>query len=123
MYYDFFKSYIDNDDTPVVICDLNYKIIYVNPCAADKYKSYGGADLVGRSLISFMDEEAESKVNAVVEWFKESSDNNNIFALHRKEENDDVYMSALRDADGRLVGFCSRHRYRSPDTNQGYDIC
>lgn len=123
MYYDFFKSYLDNDDTPIVICDLDYRIIYINPCAAEKYKDYGGNALVGRSLIAFMDEEAESKVNAVVEWFKESSDNNNIFARHNKIENEDVYMSALRDQQGTLVGFCSRHRYRSPDTKEAYDIC
>ena len=118
-----FKSYLDNDDTPIVICDLDYRIIYVNPCAADRYKEYGGNDIVGRSLSVFMNEEAASKVDAVVEWFKESHDNNTIFARHYDNDNEDVYMSALRDQSGRLLGFCSRHKLRTRDDGPTYDIC
>lgn len=47
----FFKSIIDQDSCPVVICDLDHQIIYMNPGAAARYAKQGGADLVGKSLM------------------------------------------------------------------------
>ena len=46
----FFKSVIDADDAPVVICDLEHTIVYMNPTAVKRYKKRGGAALVGRSI-------------------------------------------------------------------------
>ena len=46
----FFKSVIDADDAPVVICDLEHTIVYMNPTAVKRYEKRGGAALVGRSI-------------------------------------------------------------------------
>ena len=46
----FFKSVIDADDAPVVICDLENTIVYMNPTAVKRYEKRGGAALVGRSI-------------------------------------------------------------------------
>ena len=42
----FFKSVIDADDAPVVICDLEHTIVYMNPTAVKRYEKRGGAALV-----------------------------------------------------------------------------
>ena len=63
---DFFFSYAETEEYPLVMCDLDYRIVYVNPAAVSAYDSYGGNDLVGRSLSVFMDEEAKSKVDMVI---------------------------------------------------------
>ena len=34
----------------------------------------------------------------------------------------DVYMVALRDADGTLIGYYEKHEYRSPETMKLYDM-
>ena len=34
----------------------------------------------------------------------------------------DVYMVALRDADGTLIGYYERHEYRNPETMKLYDM-
>lgn len=34
----FFKSVIDADDVPVVICDLEHTIVYMNPTAVKRYE-------------------------------------------------------------------------------------
>ena len=47
----YFKSIIDQDREAVVICDLNHIIIYMNPAAVVDYKKYGGASLLGKSLL------------------------------------------------------------------------
>ena len=38
----FFKSIIDMDIAPIVVCSLEHKIIYMNPAAAESYKKSGG---------------------------------------------------------------------------------
>ena len=48
----YFKSIIDQDRESVVICDLNHIIIYMNPAAVVDYKKYGGASLLGKSLLN-----------------------------------------------------------------------
>lgn len=116
----FFRSFTESDPSPVVMIDLDYNIVYMNQCAINKYEQFGGNDMVGHSLLCYMDEETKTKINMVVEWFKESPDNNNIFAFHSEEDNKDVYICALRDTENRLIGCCSRHNYRNQETSQPY---
>ena len=47
----FFKSVIDQDRAAVVICDLDHVIVYMNPAAERNYEKWGGAKLVGQSLM------------------------------------------------------------------------
>lgn len=45
-----FKSIIDEDHCAVVICDLDHKIIYMNPAACGRYGNRGGneqGELIG----------------------------------------------------------------------------
>ena len=53
----YFKSIIDQDRAAVVICSLDHKIIYMNPAAAANYHKYGGAELLGKSLLDCHGEE------------------------------------------------------------------
>ena len=34
----YFKSIVDQSEEPIVICDLDYKILYVNRVAIENYK-------------------------------------------------------------------------------------
>lgn len=114
------KSYADTEEFPLVICDMNYKIRYINYEALKRYERYGGEEMIGRSLNVFMDEEAQSKVDMVIEWFKEDTAHNRILAVRDKRDNTDIYMCALRNTKGELIGFCSRHRSRKKDENTPY---
>ena len=52
----------------------------------------------------------------------ESKDNNIIYTYHNDEENKDVYMVALRDDDGTLIGYYEKHEYRNRETTGLYDF-
>ena len=52
-------------------------------------------------------------IENVLAWFKESKDNNVIYIYHNDEENKDVYMVALRDDGGTLIGYYEKHEYRN----------
>ena len=115
----FFKSYVETEEVPVVMCDLDYRIIYANRSALEEFGKY---DLtVGRSLRLYMDEESLSKINVVVEWFKESTDNNRIFVGRIEEENTDLYITAVRDENNNLIGFCNKRKNRNADKCEPYD--
>lgn len=111
----FFKSIVDSDIAPIVICETDHKIIYMNPAAIERYAKKGGAELIGQSLLDCHNDESNEKIKSIVEWFGKDSDNNRVFTFHNPKENKDVYMIALRDEKGKLIGYYEKHEYRTPE--------
>lgn len=118
----FFKSIIDQDRNAVVICNLNHEIIYMNPTAIERYAKHGGAELVGKSLLDCHNTQSCKMINRVLGWFGESKENNIVYTYHNEKENKDVYMVALRDDDGALIGYYEKHEYRNAETAKLYDF-
>lgn len=118
----FFKSVIDADNTAIVLCDINHTIIYMNPSAVKRYAKRGGDKLIGHSLLACHNEESNSIIRMVLAWFEESKDNNRVFTLHNEKENKDIYMIALRDESGNLIGYYEKHEYRNPETTPRYNM-
>lgn len=116
----YFRSIIEQDLCAVVICNLEHEIIYMNPAAADKYAKHGGAELVGKSLLDCHNPQSNEKIKKVVAWFGESADHNRIYTFHNDKENKDVYMVALRDEAGTLIGYYEKHEYRNRETEELY---
>ena len=118
----FFKSLVDEDKCAVVICDINHKIIYMNPVACERYSKRGGAALVGKSLLDCHNSKSNEMIVKVIEWFKTSKSNNRIYTYHNEKENKDVYMIALRDEQGELIGYSEKHEYRNRETEPVYNF-
>ena len=97
----YFKSIIDQDRESVVICDLNHIIIYMNPAAVVDYGKYGGAALLGKSLLNC---------------------HNIVYTYYNPKHVRDVYMVALRDEDGTLIGYYEKHDSRKAETMKQYDL-
>ena len=97
----YFKSVLDQDRASIVLCGLDHTILYMNPAAIRSYAKHGGAALVGRSLANC---------------------HNLIYTYHNEKQNKDVYMVALRDEDGTLIGYYEKHEYRDPETMPRYDF-
>ena len=117
----YFKSIIDMDRCAVVICNLRHEIIYMNPAAQQRYAKHGGNELVGKSIFDCHNAESAEKIERTVSWFSESTDNNIIYTYHNEKENKDVYMVALRDDDGKLIGYYEKHEYRNRETAKLYN--
>lgn len=118
----YMKSIIDMDRASVVICDLDHKIIYMNPAAVKRYAKRGGSELVGKSLLDCHNEKSNVIIKKVVAWFLESTDNNMIYTYHNEKENKDIYMVALRDDRGTVIGYYEKHEYRNRETAKLYDF-
>lgn len=118
----YFKSVLEQDRSAVVLCDLSHTIIYMNPAAGERYAQSGGVALEGKSLLSCHTPKANEMIEKVVAWFAESREHNLIYTFRNDQENKDVYMVALRDEDGTLIGYYEKHEYRDPETMKRYDF-
>ena len=118
----FFKSIIDQEPTPVVICDTEHTIVYLNPAAARAHADRGGNAMVGQSILDCHRPDSNRKIQQVVDWFKADVRHNRVFIAHRPALNRDQYMIALRDTDGVLIGYYEKHEYRAPETAAPYDL-
>lgn len=118
----FFKAVLDEDKSPVVICDLSHKIIYMNPAACERYSSRGGAGLLGSSLLDCHNSKSNEMIYKILEWFKESKLHNRIYTSYNEKENKDVYMVALRDEQGELIGYYEKHEYRNRESKPFYEF-
>ncbi|MBE5953417.1 MAG: PAS domain-containing protein [Lachnospiraceae bacterium] len=118
----YFKSIMDEDKAPIVICDLSHTIIYINPSACKHYERFGGDKLLGGNLMECHNPKSREMILKILDWFKESKSNNRIYTYRNDKENKDVYMIALRDEQGELIGYYENHEYRSVETAKMYDF-
>lgn len=117
-----YKSVLEADRAAVVICDLEHTIIYMNPAAVDRYAKWGGKGLMGKSLMDCHNGKSREKIEMILDWFKASKDNNIVYTFFNEKENKDVYMIALRNEEGDLIGYYEKHEYRNRETMKMYDI-
>lgn len=117
-----YKSVLEADRAAVVICNPEHVIIYMNPTALRRYDKWGGAALLGRSLLDCHNEKSREMIIKVVDWFRADAGHNIVYTFHNEKENKDVYMVALRDDSGNLIGYYEKHEYRNPETMKMYDM-
>ena len=116
----FFRSIVEQERCAVVICNLQHEIIYMNPAAVQRYDKRGGAGLVGSSILDCHNEKSGEIIRKVIAWFSESTQHNILYTYRNEKENKDVYMVALRDEDGTLIGYYEKHEYRNPEMTEAY---
>lgn len=118
----FYKAVLDADRAPIVVCKWGHEIVYMNPAAIKRYEKWGGEKLIGKSLLDCHNEVSRKKISDVLDWFMLSKDNNIVYTFRNEKENKDVYMVALRDDDGALIGYYEKHEYRDHETMKLYDL-
>ena len=118
----YFKSIIDQDTASIVICNLQHEIIYMNPAAIANYKNYGGASLLGKSLMNCHNEKSQKRIEEILDWFSKDTANNIIFTSYNEKKNYDVYVVALRDENKELIGYYEKHEHRTLETKAPYSF-
>ncbi len=120
--FSYLFSMAQEDYSPIVLCNLNHEIVYMNPAAAKRYAKSGGDGLVGKSLLACHGEKSAKRIEEVIAWFRAKKENNRIYTFYNEKENKDVYMVALRDGEGSLIGYYEKHEYRDRETGKFYDF-
>lgn len=110
------KSIADQDTAPIVVCDTDSVIVYMNPSAVRRYHR----DLTGCSLKDCHNAKSNEMIEKVLAWFGKDKSNNIIFTYHSAKENKDVYMVALRDDNGKLIGYYEKQVFKDLETAAPY---
>jgi len=118
----YFRSVLEQDRAAVVLCNLDHTILYINPAAAKRYAKSGGYSLVGQSLFDCHNARSNELIVKAVGWFRENAGRNIVYTFYNEKENKDVYMVALRDDAGELIGYYEKHEYRNRETMKMYDF-
>lgn len=118
--FPFLYGMAEEDHSPIVICKLDHEIVYMNPAAGKHYSKWGGMDLVGQNLLKCHSDHSVQKIKDILEWFDKSQNHNRIYTFYNENENKDVYMVALRDEMGHLIGYYEKHEYRNRETGERY---
>ena len=119
---EFFRSVLEQDPAPIVLCALDHTIVYLNPAAAKRYGYAGGADMVGRSLMNCHNAKSRELIEKCLAWFAADEAHNTVHESFNPQENKDVYIAALRDKEKKLIGYYEKHEYRTQDTSKFYDV-
>ncbi len=90
----------------------------MNPASIARYHQ----NLTGKSLKNCHSAASDKKIDRVLAWFAKSTDNNIVYTSRNNKENKDVYMVALRDVDGTLIGYYEKHEYRNQETAKLYHM-
>lgn len=103
----YFKGIVDQDEQPVVICNIQHEIIYMNPAAVKRYENAGGAGLIGKSLLECHNPRSVEIIRRNIDVMSRDKSVNKIFEVHstRHGGNNDVYTVAVRDESGTLIGY------------------
>lgn len=118
----FFKSVLEQDTAPVVICDLEHTIVYMNPVACENYRKFGGEALLGKNLLACHNRRSGELIEKILAWFREDVSHNRVHTFYNEKQNKDVYMIALRDDGGKLIGYYEKHDLRGRDESPLYDM-
>ena len=111
--YDLLNAFLDSLKDPFLFVDTNHIIRYMNKTARNHFKD--GANLLNRSLLDCHNEHSRKIISENLEAFKNGEDERLIHNTEKKR----LFMRAVRDADGQLIGYYERYEPPQPGIRLG----
>ena len=99
---------LDSLTEPVLVGDTDHTVVYMNRAAAEHYS--GGEALMGTSLLDCHNENSGLIMKEVLEAMRGGEEERLIFQNDEKR----IYMRAVRDESGELVGYYERYERPMP---------
>jgi len=106
---DLLACLLDSLAHPYVFCDLDNVVRYMNRPAVAHYRR--GAALLGTSVLDCHGEAARARIREVLAELLAGADERLITDDHRFR----IYMRAVRDPSGALLGYFERYEPPLPD--------
>lgn len=99
----FLATLLDSLKDPFLFADTGHTIRYMNKAAAAHYKR--GAALLGRSLLDCHNADSQRQIIDILAAFEAGEEERRI----TDNEKHRIYMRAVRDSSGRLLGYYERY--------------
>ena len=94
---------LDSMKDPVLFADMNHRILYMNKAAIAHYEE--GRRLIGRSLLDCHEERSRRDIIEILAEMEAGLDER----LIADNEKHRIYMRAVRDETGRVLGYYERY--------------
>ena len=97
-------SILDSLKSPVLFTDLDHIVRYMNAAAIAHYE--GGEELIGTSLLDCHNENSNKIIVEILESMQTGEE---IERLISEEDEHLIFMRAVRDSEGKVVGYYERY--------------
>ena len=95
---------LDSLTTPILFADTQHMTLYMNKAAIAHYT--GGESLIGRSLLDCHNEQSQQLMKEILAAMQASQLDQQLISDNEKHR---VYMQAVRDGEGRVMGYYERY--------------
>ena len=93
---------------PVLVADTEHTVVYMNSAAVDHYT--GGDSLMGTSLLDCHNEDSQKMIIEVLAALQAGEEERPISDSEKRR----IYMRAVRDEAGEVVGYYERYEPKIP---------
>ena len=104
---DIYLAILDSLTTPVVFVDSRHYIRYLNHSGKKQYSQYG--NIVGNSIFDCHNPSSAQKIKDIYKQLLSGADE----VIYSEKESTRIYMRAVRDCNGNLLGYYERYEERS----------
>jgi len=101
----FLAAILDSLRDPILVADTDHVIRYMNRAAITHYE--GGEGLIGRSLLDCHNPTSQQIIKETLTFLQTGGEERMI----SEDGNRRIYMRAVRDPAGRLLGYYERYEY------------
>ena len=98
-----FPHFLDSLKDPFLFADTGHIIVYMNKAAAAHYQE--GRKLIGTNVLDCHNETSRKMMLEIFAALKEGEEER----LITDDEKHRIYMRAVRDGDGKLLGYYERY--------------
>jgi DUF438 domain-containing protein len=100
---DLMTAFLNSLKSPFLFADTNHKVVYMNRAAILHYKE--GEKLIGTSLLDCHNEKSNKMILEIFAAMQAGEEER----LITDDEKNRIYMRAVRDAEGKLLGYYERY--------------
>jgi hypothetical protein len=100
---DLMAAFLNSLKNPFLFADTRHRIVYMNRAAINHYKD--GEKLIGTSLLDCHNEQSRKMIVEILAAMEAGEDER----LITDNEKHRIYMRAVRDAEGNLLGYYERY--------------
>lgn len=94
---------LDDLHEEIVFVDINHVIRYMNRAGKRHYAKFG--DILGKSIFDCHKDISKERILNIFSRLSGGAEE----VLYAENEKQRVYMRAVRDSEGKLVGYCERY--------------
>ena len=106
---DAFRSIVEDLDEEICLADTDHVIRYMNRESIKRYAHRGGESLIGKSLFGCHNDNSRKLIQKYTDMMTEDKNLHEINMGYNSKHDETNYMIAVRDSDGRLIGYYEKH--------------